>query len=190
MARSAGSTSSTSIGSTALVAIGRVVGAHGLGGELRVRLAGASPESFDGAPELWLARDASGAGAVAHALRAVAAGRAGECRVALAGIADRTAAEAARGRWLLARADALTRAEPGEYYVYELVGCRVEDPSGRALGAVRGLCGNGAADMLVVEDADGREHLVPLARALLLSVDVGARRIVLDPPQGLFGNGA
>jgi len=181
MARSAGSTSSTSIGSTALVAIGRVVGAHGLGGELRVRLAGASPESFDGAPELWLARDASGAGA---------AGRAGECRVALVGIADRTAAEAARGRWLLARADALTRAEPGEYYVYELVGCRVEDPSGRALGAVRGLCGNGAADMLVVEDADGREHLVPLARALLLSVDVGARRIVLDPPQGLFGNGA
>jgi 16S rRNA processing protein RimM len=185
MARSAGSTSSTR-GSTALVAIGRVVGAHGLGGELRVHLAGAAPGSFDGARELWLARDASGTGAAAHALRAVAAGRAGECRVRLAGIADRTAAEATRGHWLLARADDLTRAEPGEYYVYELVGCRVEDPSGRALGTVRGLCGNGAADMLVVEDADGREHLVPLAHALLRSVDVEARRIVLDPPQGLF----
>jgi 16S rRNA processing protein RimM len=171
-----------------LIPIGRVVGAHGLRGELRVHLSGAAPESFAGAPELWLARDESGADAVAHTLRSVAAGRAGECRIALSGIGDRSAAEAERGRWLLARAAALARTEPGEFYVYELVGCRVEDASGRALGAVRGLCGNGAADMLVIEDAEGREHLVPLARPLLLQVDVGARRIVLDPPQGLFGD--
>lgn len=174
---------------TPLVPIGRVVGAHGLRGELRVRLAGASPESFAGAQALWLARDEAGEGARAHALRSVATGREGECRVALAGIGDRSAAEAARGSWLLARADALARAEPGEYYVYELVGCRVEHRSGRALGTVRGLCGNGAGDMLIVADPQGCEHLVPLARALLVCVDVAARRIVLDPPSGLFGSG-
>ena len=184
MARSAGSTSSTDF-----IAIGRVVGAHGLAGELRVHLAGATPESFEHADALWLARDAEGSGAVAHALRRVASGRDGECRVALEGIENRAAAEGVRGRWLVVRAEDLTRAEPGEYYVYELVGCRVEDASGRALGAVRGLCGNGGADMLIVEDAEGREHLVPLVRALLRSVDVGARRIVLDPPPGLFGSG-
>lgn len=185
MGRSAGSTSSTD-----LVCIGRVVGARGLSGELRVRLSGAAPESFSSAPALWLARDESGTGAVAHALRAVAAGRAGECCVRLEGVADRTAAESARGRWLLARAADLARTESGEYYVYELVGCRVEDRAGNLRGFVRGLCGTGAADMLVVEDEAGREHLVPLARALLIHVDIEARRIVIDAPPGLFEDGA
>jgi 16S rRNA processing protein RimM len=173
-----------------LVCIGRVVGAHGLAGELRVRLAGAAPESFESAPSLWLARDESGAGAVEHALRGVAAGRADECRVRLEGVGDRGAAESARGRFLLARADDLARAAADEYYVYELVGCAVEDRSGRALGAVRGVTGHAAADLLIVADADGREHLVPLARALLCEVDVAARRIVIDPPAGLFGERA
>ena len=173
-----------------LVCIGRVVGAHGLAGELRVRLAGAAPESFDAAPSLWLARDESGTGAIAHALRGVSSGRADECRVRLEGIDDRTAAESARGRFLMARADHLARAADDEYYVYELVGCAVEDRAGRALGAVRGVCGHAAADLLIVADADGREHLVPLVRALLCEVDLAARRIVLDPPAGLFGEPA
>jgi 16S rRNA processing protein RimM len=173
-----------------LVCIGRIVGAHGLTGELRVRLAGAAPESFESAPSLWLARDESGSGAVAHALRGISSGRADECRVRLEGLGDRSAAEAARGRFLLARADDLARAAADEYYVYELVGCAVEDRAGRALGTVRGVCGHAAADLLIVADAEGHEHLVPLARALLSEVDVAARRIVLDPPPGLFGEGA
>jgi len=155
-----------------------------------VRLAGAAPESFESAPSLWLARDESGAGAVAHALRGVSVGRADECRVRLDGVGDRGAAESARGRFLLASVDDLARAADDEYYVYELVGCAVEDRAGRALGAVRGVCGHAAADLLIVADAEGREHLVPLARALLCEVDVAARRIVLDPPPGLFGERA
>ena len=133
MGRSAGSTSSTS--DRGLVALGRVVGAHGLAGLLRVRLFGADPGSFASARLLWLARDESGAEAAAHALVSVAAAHGGECRVALEGIGTRTAAEAARGRWLLARVQDLARAEPGEYYVHELVGCRVEDRAGAVLGS-------------------------------------------------------
>jgi len=155
-----------------------------------VRLFGADPGSFASVRLLWLARDESGAQGAAHALVSVAAARGGECRVALEGIGTRTAAEAARGRWLLARVQDLAAAEPGEYYVHELVGCRVEDRAGAALGDVRGLCGTGASDMLVVVDPEGREHLVPLVRALLCEVDLEARRIVIDAPPGLFESGA
>lgn len=187
MGRTAGSTSSTESPTPARrVRVGRVVGAHGLAGELRVKLLGADPDAFSGAGTLWLARDESDPAATPHALRGVAAGRAGECRVALAGIADRAAAEAARGAWLLARASDLARPEPGEYYVYELVGCRAFDGSGRLLGVVSGIWETGGSDVLVIEDEGGREHLVPAVRALLLEVDVDARRIAIDAIPGLF----
>src|SRR5262245_9460547 len=87
------------------VRLARVVGAHGLEGELRVSLHGADPECFERVRTLWLAGADSDAGARAHELTDVAPGtRRGECRLRLAGIADRDAAEAARGFWLWARA--------------------------------------------------------------------------------------
>ena len=188
MARSAGSTSSTSDPLTPArrVRVGVVVGAHGLDGELRVRLLGAAPEDFEAARTLWLARDDQDAAAAAHALERVAPGRAGECRVRLAGISGRDAADAASGLWLLARADELARPEPGEYYLYELEGCAVEHRDGRALGVVRGIWSTGGSDVIVIEDLHGREQLLPAVRALLALVDVGGRRIVVDPPPGLF----
>ena len=187
MGRAAGSTSSTEgCAPVRRVRVGRVVGAHGLAGELRVALLGADPAAFAGAGTLWLARDESDATARAHALRGVAAGRAGECRVALEGVADRAAAESLRGAWLLARASDLARPEPGAYYVYELVGCRAVDARGRPLGVVSGVWETGASDVLIIEDEAGREHLVPAVRALLLEVDVVARRIAIDAIPGLF----
>ncbi len=190
MGRTAGSTSSTDEDPARRVRVGRIVGAHGLEGELRVRLFGADAECFAAAECVWLAQDESDPGATSHALRRVAPGRPGECRVVLAGVAERAAAEALRGRWLLVRARDLAATAPGEYYVHELVGCRVEDASGRALGVVRGIWATGAADLLVIEDAVGREHLVPAVAALLLEVDVVSRRIAIDAIPGLLESDA
>ena len=74
----------------------------------------------------------------------------------------------------------------GEYYQYELVGCRVEDGEGRVLGVVSGIWETGAPDVLVVVDAARREILIPAAREILREVDVSARRITIDPPAGLL----
>src|SRR5262245_9688690 len=124
MARSAGSTSWIEL-SKDRVRIARILGAHGLGGELRVRLHGTDPECLGALSTIWL-------GARAVALLAVVPGRAGECRVRLEGIGDRTAAEAAAGLWLEARSADLPPTQPGEYYLHELVGCAVEDADGHA----------------------------------------------------------
>jgi 16S rRNA processing protein RimM len=168
------------------VRVARIAGAHGLGGELRIDLLGADAECLDGVETLWLARDESDPDASCHALLRVARGRAGECRVALAGIATRDAAEALRGRWLLVRAGDLPAPAPGEYYVHELVGCRVEDAAGQPLGVVQAIWSTGGADVLIVADAQGRELLLPAVSALLLAVDVAARRIAIDAIPGLI----
>jgi len=75
------------------------------------------------------------------------------------------------------------------YYDFDLVGCRVETKTGEWIGTVRRVDHYGASPMLVI---DGRpagrsaELLVPFVTEICPEVDLSARRIVVDPPEGLF----
>ncbi len=167
------------------VVLGRVVGVHGLRGELRVRLLDADEENLRAAPSVRLAREQGDPKAVEARVRAVGSGRRGELLLALEGVGDRDAALALRGCLVIGRAEHLAPLAPGEYYRYELVGCRVEDGDGRALGIVEGIWPTGAPDVLVVVQGDA-ERLVPAAPGILRQVDVAERRIVVDVPEGLL----
>ena len=106
--------------------------------------------------------------------------------MSLAGVASREAAEALRGATILARSGDLEELPPGEFYAYELVGCAVEDESGRSVGVVKSVWDAGGRNLLVIEDTRGGEQLVPAVEPLLREVDLEARRIVVDPPPGLL----
>lgn len=193
MARAVGSTSSTRSGADAGpaacgVRLGQVVGAHGLRGELRVRTEGDDASSLLHVPTVRLARE-HGHGEESSEEYEVAgarAGRPGECRLLLRGICDRDAAEAWRGASVLARAGDLPELSSGEFYAFELVGCRVTGIDGSAIGRVREIWETGASDVLVIEDEAGRDQLVPAVEPLLHEVDVAGRRIVVDAPPGLL----
>jgi 16S rRNA processing protein RimM len=174
------------------VIVGRVVGAHGLRGELRIRLQGDVDNNLQAGSRLRLAREEGDPKAVEARVRAIGSGRRGEARLALDGVDSREAAEALRGRLVLAPAGHLEPLSEGEYYQYELVGCRVEDGEGRALGVVQGIWETGAPDVLVVVDESeaGREYLIPAAEEFLREVDLEARRIVIDAPPGLIDAGS
>ena len=184
MERTAGSTSSTE---RERVTLGRVIGAHGLRGELRVLLLDGTDNNLNALSSVWLAREEGDPKAVEARVRAVGSGRRGEARLALEGIDGRDAAEALRGRLVQAGIDQLGPLAEGEYYQYELIGCRVEDGAGRVLGVVSEIWETGAPAVLVVVDEDAkREHLIPAAREILREVDVAARRITIDAPPGLI----
>jgi 16S rRNA processing protein RimM len=169
------------------VVLGRVVGAHGIHGQIRVRWLGNGPENLLDAKTVELA-DARGPGASAPQAFEVEGGgrgRTGEVRLALRGVDSRDAAEALRGLLVQVDAGALPEAPPGEAYWFELVGCRVELPSGEAVGRVRELWDTPAHDTLVVEGLDGRDRLIPATPALLRRVDLAQRRIVIEDLPGL-----
>lgn len=166
-----------------VVALGRVLGAHGLRGQLRV---GGDATNLLHIPRVKLGRTEEDPTAEAYDVVSVARGRRNEMRMALAGIRDRAGAEAQRGLLVLGRTADLERLPPGEYYEYELVGCGVEDAAGRRIGVVRGIWHTGAPDVLVVEDAAGAEHLIPAAHGILKEVDVEGRRLVIDAIPGLL----
>src|SRR2546426_8588870 len=130
MERTAGSTSSTEL---ERVTLGRVVGAHGLRGELRVRLLDGTDNNLRAGSSVWLAREEGDPKAVEARVRAVGSGRRGEARLALEGVDGREAAEALRGRLVQTGVDQLGPLAAGEDYQYQLVRCRGEGGAGRRL---------------------------------------------------------
>lgn len=94
----------------------------------------------------------------------------------LLGIDDRAGVEALRGADLLVeRADAPPLPE-GEYWAEDLEGCLVVTPDGRELGTVARLRPLPSCEVLEVGDL-----LVPMVGDAVLSIDIAARRIVVDP---------
>jgi 16S rRNA processing protein RimM len=113
--------------------------------------------------------------------------RSGGLVIAFEGVGSREAAEALRGTVLVVDSTELPEIEDAdEWYDHQLVGLAAVDPAGAALGEVADIVHAPASDLLVVRDADGREHLVPFVRELVPAVDVPGGRVVVDPPEGLF----
>ena len=131
--------------------LGRVLGAHGLRGQLRVRYFGDGPENILGAPRLVLAKPERGIedpAADEFEVESGAPGRPGEVRLTFRGIRDRDAAEELKG-WLVTGArEHLSPLPEGEFYWYELIGCQVQAAGGRTIGAVKEIWETGAHDVL------------------------------------------
>jgi len=76
---------------------------------------------------------------------------------------------------------------PDEYYQSDLVGCTVVDRrSGRPVGRVTDFLEAGGSGLLEVEGVDGGEILIPFTREICVRVDVEAKEIEVDPPEGLL----
>jgi 16S rRNA processing protein RimM len=156
---------------------------------VRVRYFGDGPENILDAPRLTLAEPEGGVenpAAEEFEVEGGAAGRPGEVRLALRGVTDRDAAQGLTGRLVTGDPEHLPRLPEGEFYWYELIGCRVQASGGRIIGTVKEIWETGAHDVLVVEGEDGRRCLVPTARAVMKEVDVESGRIVVEDLPGLF----
>jgi 16S rRNA processing protein RimM len=73
-----------------------------------------------------------------------------------------------------------------EFYDWELQGCAVELKQGATIGKVSEVMRTGGVELLVVEGDAQEEHLIPMAGDIVVKIDVSAKRIVIDPPDGLL----
>lgn len=103
--------------------------------------------------------------------------------VSLEGLNDRNVAEAMQGFEIaVARAD-FPQPDEGEYYWDQLTGLEVVNLQGESLGRVVGVLETGAQEVLKVQgelDAKPKERLIPFVAALVHTVDLASRRIVVD----------
>ena len=157
------------------VEIGVVARPHGVRGELRVHLHNPESTALDAAEEVWI----GGRAYPVEQARPVQ----GAYLLVVAGVTDRDAADALRGRPVEVGRDAIDLDE-GEVLLADLVGCKVELPDGRDWGVVARIDTGPHQDRLVIHHGEV-ERLLPVADELLVDIDVEARRIVVDPPEGL-----
>lgn len=76
--------------------------------------------------------------------------------------------------------------DEGEYYTYQLIGLSVETTAGIPVGTLRAVFDGGSHDIYVVEGRHGKEVLIPAVEDVVTEVDLGRRRMVIDPPEGLI----
>ncbi len=158
-----------------LVELGVVRGAYGVEGWVRVVPYDADAEVLQATRNWWLVRAGARQRLAVTAVRRHAA-------VLLAkwdGCETPEAADALKGAAIAVPREDFPALAPGRYYWVDLIGARVVNRRGVELGEVRGLCSNGAHDLLEVGGA-GSTFLVPLVDAYVDRIDTAQRRIEVD----------
>ena len=152
------------------IALAAVAGAHGVKGELRLKLFSDSVDSLAHQTTVYVG------GAERRLLAVRDSGKTAVAR--FEGIGDRSAAEALRGSLVEVDRSALPPLEEGEYYHADLIGLPAVDAQGNAVGVIAAVENYGAGDLLEIELADGQRSLIPFKPGI---ADIAEERIVLDP---------
>ena len=163
-------------GSEKFVLLGKIVGLHGVRGELKLE-SYTEPRTQIFRYQPWRMRSASGESTL-EGCRGRAQGKG--IVAELPGVTDRDAAAALVGSEIWVARSALPMPAPGEYYWSDLEGLEVITVEGVSLGTVSHLLATGANDVLVVRNAD-RERLIPfLVGQFVTEVDLEAGRVTVD----------
>jgi len=158
------------------VVVARIAGVFGVHGELKCDATSAGRIVFEPGAELGCMR-----GGARTTIRLAAVRSHGDrLLVRIAGVEDASSAQDFAGALLYASRDRLSVSE-GEYLDDDLIGCAVIGEGGTAYGTVARVEHYPASDMLIVDGT-----MVPMVRSIVVEVDLAKRRIVIDPPLGLF----
>ena len=168
------------------VLVGRIGKPHGIRGEVTVDVRTDEPERRF---ELGARLDVTPPKGSAYATRVLTVEKVrwhqGVLLAKFAEIADRNAAETARGALLHAHIDAAASPEdPDEFYDHQLIGLTAYNLDGAEIGTVTKLL-HGAQDLLQIRTPDRRDALVPFVTQLVPEVDVAAGRVVIADRPGL-----
>jgi 16S rRNA processing protein RimM len=163
------------------LAVGRVLRPHGVRGELRVEILTGYPERLPLHAVLYVGEEGRPYPVERLRLQRDAA------LIKLAGCDDRNQAEALRGQLLQIPLEQAVPLEEGEYYHFQLIGVEVFTGAGECLGRVVEVLDTGANDVYVVRGGRG-EVLLPAIEDVVRELDLDARRMVVTPLPGLFGD--
>lgn len=162
------------------VPVGYIARAHGLRGAVVVKPLTDDPGSrFTAGASLTTDDDRS---LVIHTVADHPAG----LLVGFTGIDDRSAAEALRGTQLTIAPGDRRQLGENEYWPDDLIGCSVVAASGRHVGSVVDVEFGAVQDRLVVETPDGLAGEIPLVPELVPTIDIPARLVTVDLPEGIF----
>jgi len=159
------------------VCIGRIVGAHGVRGAVKLKSFTADPAAVAAYGAL---SDATGQRR--FTLRLIGQGK-DHLLAEITGLNDRSAAEALRGTDLYVERSQLPETDEDEFYHVDLIGLEAVGIDGSRLGRVVAVPDYGGGAILEIRADDGASLLVPFTLAAVPTVDFAAGRVMVDPPE-------
>jgi 16S rRNA processing protein RimM len=161
---------------TRRVLLGEISGVHGIRGDLLVRTYTAAPEAIASYGPL---SDATGTKTFTLSIvRATDKGVVAR----VAGISDRTAAEALRGTKLFVARARLPETETSEFYHSDLIGLKALAEDGTPLGNIVSVQNFGAGDLLELKPPEGASEFIPFEDQWVPDVDLAAGTLVIRRP--------
>jgi 16S rRNA processing protein RimM len=158
------------------VLLAAVLSAHGLKGEVKLKLFTENAEALrsygvlttnDGREiELTSSRAAKGDEIVAQ----------------FKGFSDRDGAESLKGQRLFVPRSVLPPPEEEEFYHADLIGLRAKRENGSLLGSVVAIHNFGAGDVIEIVDQNSISHFISFTREAVPLVDLEQKRIIVAMP--------
>jgi 16S rRNA processing protein RimM len=162
------------------VCLGVIVGVKGLKGEVKIKTFTEVPEDIAAYGPLRTAQGRTLAVSVLNAVDDVVTAR-------VAGVSDRTAAEALKGLELFVDRTALPAPEDGTFYHTDLIGLAVAVAAGEVVGKVVAFHNYGGGDVMEVEETQGHKTaLLPFTADVIAEIDLAGGKVVINPMPGLF----
>ena len=165
------------------VLVAAIAGAFGVHGHVRVKSFTAEPEAFakygplhsEDRSQIWTLKN----------IKPIKGG----FTAFVEGVSNKEAAEKLRGTRLFVDRNKLPDLPDDEFYHADLVRLEVFDPGGAPLGKIKAVQNHGAGDLVEVDPGPGKSSvLVPFTLAAVPTVNLALGRVIMDPPEGLFGD--
>ena len=166
------------------LAVGQIVGAHGLSGELKIEAYSDFPDRFVPGVTLYLGED------LEEVKVATVRPHKTNLLVNLEEVGDRNEAEEVRGLWLYVPEAEAAELEEGQYWIHDIIGLQVVTLDGMQLGKITDVMATGANDVYVVRPAGdmngGRDILLPAIADVVEQVDIPNGIMVVRLLEGLI----
>lgn len=168
--------------------IGKITGAHGIKGEVKVFPITDNVRRFCKLKECYLLKDDLGIPSDKDKLHELTSARIdrGNVLVRFDGMTDRTAAEQMKGLFVVIRRENATQPKKGSYFVTDLVDCKVVDDIHGEVGTVIDVLDNPSGSILSVKHSTGKEILIPFRKEFFYKVELENSMLYCRMPDGLL----
>ena len=164
-----------------LVPLGEIVATHGLDGWLRLNPLNPQSETLGPGVQVYL----ENAGTPSPYEIESSQPHKKQFLVKLRNVDHIDVARALIGATLLVEDSALAALKTGQFYQYQVIGFQVVDTEGRAIGKLVSTLSTAGGELYVVQGPT-REHLIPAVKEIVEKVDFDAKKMVINPPDGLL----
>jgi 16S rRNA processing protein RimM len=167
--------------------IGQIMRAHGIRGDLSVKMLTAFPERMSRLDKIYLARDPENPNKrTEHEVTTVRHAKKDQWLLHLAGINGRDEAEILRGLYILVSLKDAVPLEDDEVYLFQVLGLEARTVQGEVLGRVTDIIETGANDVYVINGGLYGEVLLPAISTVIKNIDVENGAMIVEVPAGLL----